>query len=132
MPLGVVRQLFERRLHELPGADREAALRGPAAPAASALGLPWPDRHAPDAHAVRHGLFWLAAHLCERGALLIAVDDLQWGDVASLRWVLYVAARIDSLPMALVVTGARPRRHAVTSSPRSAWSPPPLGFTSHH
>jgi DNA-binding CsgD family transcriptional regulator len=108
VPLGVVRQLFERRLLELPGADREAALRGPAAPAASALGLPWPDRHAPDAHAVRHGLFWLAAHLCDGGALVIAVDDLHWSDVASLRWVLYLAARIDNLPMALVVTVRTP------------------------
>ena len=49
-----------------------------------------------------HGLHWLAANLAERRPLLIAVDDAQWCDVPTLRFLLYLMQRIDELPVAVV------------------------------
>ena len=63
---------------------------------------------------VIHGLYWLARNLAESGArpggvghaLAVVVDDLHWADWPSLRYLAYLAARIEHLPIALVVAGA--------------------------
>jgi DNA-binding CsgD family transcriptional regulator len=49
-----------------------------------------------------HGLHWLAANLAERHPLLIALDDAHWCDVPTLRFLLYLAQRVDELPVAVV------------------------------
>ena len=54
-----------------------------------------------------HGLYWACANLASRGPLLLLVDDLHWADEASLRFLAYLARRVDELPVALVTT-ARP------------------------
>ena len=54
-------------------------------------------------YATTHGLYWLAANLAARGPLLIAVDDAHWADAPSLRWLAHLAARIDGLPIALLL-----------------------------
>jgi DNA-binding CsgD family transcriptional regulator len=54
-------------------------------------------------HATVHGLYWLAANLAARAPLLLAVDDAQWADAPSLRWLSHLAARIDGLPVALLL-----------------------------
>ena len=54
-----------------------------------------------------HGLFWLAGNLATRQPLLLAVDDLHWGDAASLRWLNYTARRLEGMPI-LLVAGTRP------------------------
>jgi len=56
---------------------------------------------------VLHGLYWLTANLVERGPVLAVVDDLHWLDVASLRFLAYLARRLDGLPL-LIVAAARP------------------------
>ena len=33
----------------------------------------------------------------------MAVDDAHWADVASLRWLIYLARRLAGLPLALVL-----------------------------
>jgi hypothetical protein len=48
-------------------------------------------------------LYWLVANLAARRPLLIAVDDAHWADPPSLRWLAYLAARIDDLPVALLL-----------------------------
>ena len=55
-----------------------------------------------------HGLFWLTAGLAERRPLAILIDDAQWCDVPSLRFLLYLLERLDELPVA-VVLALRPR-----------------------
>jgi hypothetical protein len=65
--------------------------------------------------AVLHGLFWLTANLADRGALLIVVDDLHCCDPPSLRFVTYLARRLEGLPVVLAV-GLRPRSRARTAS----------------
>jgi DNA-binding CsgD family transcriptional regulator len=95
---GVVRQLFER-------VAAESELEGAAALAAPALG------HASDASGDRfaslHGLYWLVANLASAQPLLLIVDDAQWADVPSLRFLAYLARRVAELPVALLVA-ARP------------------------
>ena len=54
-------------------------------------------------YATMHGLYWLAANLTARGPLVIAVDDAHWADAPSLRWLAHLAARIEGLPIALLL-----------------------------
>ena len=53
--------------------------------------------------AVLHGLYWLTVNLADRRPLLIAVDDAHWADEPSLRWLAYLAPRLEGLAVALLV-----------------------------
>jgi DNA-binding CsgD family transcriptional regulator len=110
-PYGVVRQLFEALvLGSLPRAGA-SMLRGPAAyaepvfaPGSVAAGADWAaDR----SEAVVHGLYWLTSDLAERGSLLIEVDDAHWADAPSLVFLHYLAKRLESLPVAVVMSFRR-------------------------
>jgi predicted ATPase len=50
-----------------------------------------------------HGLYWVVVNLATRRSVLLAVDDAHWGDDASLRWLAYLAARLDGIEASLVV-----------------------------
>jgi DNA-binding CsgD family transcriptional regulator len=105
---GVVRQLFEPLLARGPaeeGADLTAGAAGLALP----LFQPTAEgQEAADASfAMLHGLYWLAVNLALRRPTLLAVDDLHWADEASLRWIAYLARRLEGLPL-LAVVAARP------------------------
>jgi predicted ATPase len=68
----------------------------------------WASPPAPDrAFAVFHGLYWLCANLAQARPLALVVDDLDWADAASLRFLSYLAPRVGELPFAVVVA-ARP------------------------
>jgi DNA-binding CsgD family transcriptional regulator len=103
LAFGVVRQLFERAVHELPVDARRDVFAGAAALAAPVLLEPNP-RPAPEAvHAALHGLYWLAAELAARRPLALLVDDGHWADVASLRWLAYLGRRLDGVPLVAIV-----------------------------
>jgi DNA-binding CsgD family transcriptional regulator len=108
---GVVRQLFEPPLANASAGERRAVLDGPAAVAAGALGLVVPPAGPlstdDPAGAVLHGLYWLAANLAAAGPVALLVDDAHWSDAASLRFLVYLAHRLDSLPI-LLVAATRP------------------------
>ena len=114
---GVVRQLFERRLAGADPGEREALLAGPAAAArpllAGAVAAPLAGD---SSFAVLHGLYWLVVNLAARGPLLIAVDDAHWADEASLRWLAYLARRLDGLAAGVLVA-LRPGDPAVLGAP---------------
>jgi DNA-binding CsgD family transcriptional regulator/tetratricopeptide (TPR) repeat protein len=103
---GVARELFETEVVRAPMARRRALLRGPASIAEDALlsGEPAGSVSEPQVH---HGLYWLAANLAEHAALLIAVDDAQWCDDATLRWLLYLTRRLEWMPVAVLVAVRR-------------------------
>ena len=113
---GVVRQLFERRLAASDIHDREELLAGPAGavrPLLARVG----ETVAPSdrSFAVMHGLYWLAANLAQGRPLLLAVDDGHWADEASLRWLAYLAPRLEGLAM-VVLVALRPNEPAETSA----------------
>ena len=44
-----------------------------------------------------HGLYWLLNNLADAAPLVLAVDDLHWADAESLRFLDYLAPRLDGL-----------------------------------
>ena len=101
---GVVRQLFERRVAGAAAGEREALLAGPAAASRPLLsGEPAAQPPGDSSFAVLHGLYWLVVNLAGSRPLLIAVDDAQWADEPSLRWLAYLARRLEGLAAGLLV-----------------------------
>jgi predicted ATPase len=105
-PFGVVRQLFEGVLQGAEPADQTALLSGAAGAATGALGLS-SDVAVPNVLPVLHGLYWLTVNLATTRPLLIAVDDAHWADAVSLRYLDYLARRLDELQV-LVLVASRP------------------------
>ncbi len=98
---GVARQLYvPLRTSE----EWEGLATGAAALASRALddGAPEPAGAEDAVHAAAHGLVWLTVNLAERSPCALVVDDLQWADAPSLRWLAQLARRVDELPLALV------------------------------
>ncbi len=58
-----------------------------------------------------HGLYWLSANIADREPLLLCVDDAHWADIPSLRFMHFLARRLDGL-RAVLLTAARPAGHA--------------------
>jgi DNA-binding CsgD family transcriptional regulator len=104
---GVARQLFEPLLATAGPAQRDSLLAGAAGRALIALDGE-PDGTAAAAgdspFAVLHGLYWLTVNASGSAPLLVAIDDLQWADAASAGFVLYLASRLQGLPVALLVS----------------------------
>jgi DNA-binding CsgD family transcriptional regulator len=101
---GVVRQLFERRLAGAGEDERASLLVGPAAAVRPLLLGKTVEASAGDmSFAVLHGLYWLAANLSAVRPLLLAIDDAHWADELSLRWLTYLARRLDGLMLVLLV-----------------------------
>lgn len=99
---GAVRQLFEpctrdrgRSEHLLSGAA------GVAAPVFAEVPPPEVAGEGPQhgSFAVLHGLYWLTVNLADDGPLVICVDDIQWCDSASLRYLAYLVKRLEGLPV---------------------------------
>jgi hypothetical protein len=109
---GVVRQLFEQRMSGADTDEREALLSGPAtAVRPLLLGQPMEPSTYDTSFAVLHGLYWLAANVAALRPLLLAIDDAHWADQPSLRWLAYLVARMEGLPLALAIA-LRPREPA--------------------
>jgi DNA-binding CsgD family transcriptional regulator len=112
---GVVRQLVEPLLAEASDEERASLLEGPPGVAAGLLGL----RRGRDAigqsapvapdpsFAVLHGLYWLFANLAAERPVALVVDDAQWADCASLRFLAFLLPRLEELH-AVVMVAARP------------------------
>ena len=113
---GVVRQLFETPLAAMSPSERAALLAGAAGRAAPLFGIAVTRNDAADAlldpsFAILHGLYWLCANLGRSSPLLLCIDDGHWADHASLRFLTYLARRLEGLPIA-IIAAARPARSA--------------------
>ncbi|MDX6677053.1 MAG: hypothetical protein QOE31_1105 [Solirubrobacteraceae bacterium] len=134
----VTRDLLERRMLELTPAQRRSALSGGAVRALPALGLGGPSGAGGNGRlefdALR-GLDRLVVNLAAARPLLVAVDDLQWCDQASMRFLAYLARRVGDRRILIVGAwrsgepGVRPGPlRALSSEPRTLWlTPRPLG-----
>jgi len=112
---GVVRQLFEPALAEATDEERADLLDGAAGVAAGLLGLPGATAAESSraagvdpSFAILHGLYWLSANLAANGALCLSVDDAQWADAPSLRFLAFLLTRLEELNVALVVASRPP------------------------
>ncbi len=116
---GVVRQLFEGGLADQ--SARQRALAGPAAAAARIFaaagrqGDEWTSGDGDRSFASLHGLYWLVVNVSGERPLMIAVDDLQWCDTQSLRFLAYLVHRLEDLPVLIACS--------VRSSARTADDP---------
>jgi DNA-binding CsgD family transcriptional regulator len=110
-PFGVAIQLFEPWWLSA-GEDERTEAKSGASTAAAALLERGPGGVDSDAgYATVHGLFRLTARLAAAGAegseqapLVMLVDDAQWADGPSLRFLAYTAERLSDLPIALIVS----------------------------
>ena len=111
---GIVRQLFEAPLAAATPELRAELLAG-AAELSASLFASAPTSAAGEAtessFAMLHGLYWLTANFASRTPTLLVVDDLHWADEPSLRWLHYLARRLEGLPVLLLV-GTRPPEQA--------------------
>ncbi len=112
---GVVRQLLEPMVAGASGADPFA---GAAAPAARLFEHDQQGSPGEDAgFEALHSLYWLMVHLADRAPLLVLVDDCHWVDQDSLRFLAYLAQRIEGLPIAMLLAGRPP-----ADEPGSVWA----------
>lgn len=123
-PFSVVRQLFEAPLREQPTRRRRELLRGAAELAAplvapqtaSAIGETYSDR----SFAVLHGLYWLTANMAASTPLALVVDDAHWADTPSLRFLGYLARRLEGLAVFLLLaarSGEEEKSSALLAEP---------------
>jgi DNA-binding CsgD family transcriptional regulator len=135
-PYGVVRQLFEPVLArgDLPV---EELLAGAASGARAVLGDEPRSSAAPDSQfVVLHALYWLTANLASHAPVLVCVDDVIWCDEASLRYLEFLARRLEGMG-AVVALGYRTGEpcasdmvDAIVSDPLArVVQPRPLGET---
>ena len=103
---GVVRQLLEPRLAGAGERERAELFAGAAGLAEAVIAPPSAAAAAPGdlSQAALHGLYWLVVNLAERAPLLVAVDDLQWVDVPSLRFLHYLVMRLEGVPAGIFAT----------------------------
>ncbi len=100
---GVALRLFEARLAAKPA--EEELLRGRAALAAPLLVRDQDKAPArtTDEFALLHGLYWCVVNLSEKHPVALLIDDVHWADDLSLRFLNYLAHRLEDLPVALIV-----------------------------
>ncbi len=104
---GVVRQLLEPVISKESGqTDLFAGAAGPAA----RLFEPGEQRSLDDGAGFEalHSLYWLVVNIADQAPLLVLVNDCQWADRESLRFLAYLAQRIEGLPVTMLLTGRPP------------------------
>jgi DNA-binding CsgD family transcriptional regulator len=107
LPWGVARGLFEPPLAAASRDEQWKLLSDAARLATIALraeGADGAPRRADALGAALHGLYWLTVNIAATQPLLLAIDDVHWCDKPSLRWLAYLVARLEGLPVAVLTT----------------------------
>ena len=103
---GCVRQLLEPTVVGASRAERErlfAAAAGHARPVFDpSMPLP-PASSAGGPYAVLHGLYWLLNNLSDECPAALMIDDVQWADPESLRFLAYLGPRVDGVRVVVLV-----------------------------
>ncbi len=122
---GCVRQLLEPAVAKAPEAERDRLFASAAAlarPLFAPAGAPPEHPDADSSFSMLNGLYWLLNNLLDAGPAALLLDDLQWCDAESLRFLNYLAPRLDGLPLA-VVASARTGEAATGDLTRLAAGP---------
>lgn len=121
LPNGVVRQLFASFAQDSDPERRASCFAGAAGLAEGVLS--GAGEVIGDAFAIRHAMYWLLANIAADGPVLISVDDVQWADLMSVRWLGYLSERLEGLPVVVVAavrvgdTREPPELDAVRANP---------------
>ncbi len=107
-PFELVRQLFAPLVVSLDERLDRALAEPPGALAASILRLGGASAAPEPVYAALFGLTAALAQLARERPLLVALDDLQWADADSLRFVVYLARRCRHLPVLLLIASHEP------------------------
>jgi DNA-binding CsgD family transcriptional regulator len=107
-PFGIVRQMFESLVVDATArSDLLAGAAGTAAPVFESPGERAGEPFTEGSFAALHGLYWLTANVSQERPVVLVVDDLHWCDRASLRFLAYLAQRLEDLPVLLVASYRR-------------------------
>ncbi|MGH3768464.1 MAG: ATP-binding protein [Pseudonocardiaceae bacterium] len=114
---GVVRQLFEPALPKEHPA-RERLFRGAAGTTVdlfATLDVISPSGDTPNEapgplYPLLNGLYWLLVNMAETVPVVVLVDDAQWVDLPSLQFLGFLARRMDSVAVTVIIT-TRPGQH---------------------
>jgi DNA-binding CsgD family transcriptional regulator len=110
---GVVRQLLEPVVDG--ASDQPDLFAGAAGPAARLFERDQAEVSGADVgFDALHSLYWLLVGLADQAPVLVLVDDCQWVDQDSLRFLAYLAQRIEGLPIAMLLAGRPPIGEAVS------------------
>lgn len=101
VPLVVVEDLFRGYVLALGPSRRRALLRGSASLAAPLFEQRGSGQQATSS--VFEGLFWLTSNVAEERPVALLIDDGRWVDALSVRFLAYLAARIEDLPVVVVL-----------------------------
>jgi len=96
-PFGVVFRLFEARFARATGPEHDQLFRGwarLARPLLSATDQAVPNVATADEFGLIRGLYWCVLNLCEEQPVALLVDDLQWVDEQSLRFLAHLVDRL--------------------------------------
>jgi hypothetical protein len=79
--------------------------------------------------ATLHGLYWLTANVASRAPIVLVVDDSQWADVSTLRFLIFLGSRLDGLRTLVLVArrtwlGSRRSARARTRAGDNRWRTP--------
>lgn len=103
-PFNVVRDLLEPTLARADADERRVLFAGAAGATRRLVGG---DSSAPEEVAetfnLLHGLAWLTINLAQGAPLALLVDDAQWADSPTARFLAYLADRLEDAPILLVV-----------------------------
>ena len=111
VPFGLARRLFAPALLRRPESERARLLSGPAAPAAPLFDGGAAPLEDGAVGATIDGLYWLAVNLAAASAsdgatapaLTILVDDAQWADRSSLRFLLHAVSALEEIALCVIV-----------------------------
>ena len=108
---GAALQLFEPLVGHDRLFDGGAALARPLLDPASRDRLPDGDTFS-----IVHGLFWLTSHLGDSAPTLLVVDDLQWVDDPTQRFLSYLIERCGDLSVSVLLTMRAEPDHTTSPS----------------
>ena len=128
---GIVRQLLEARIAQLPAAERRSLLNHAGPAAAAALGIGPLNEASPGAGFDQlESVYRLVTRLSPEAPLLVAVDDLQWCDRPSLDFLCFLGHRAGQLPVIIIGAWRRGEPHVKAGRLQSLAAMPQTSFLS--
>jgi DNA-binding CsgD family transcriptional regulator len=104
---GCIRQLLEHFVARVAGPERDRLFEDAAAlskPLFAPTGFLQEGLSATSDFAIQHGLYWLLNNMTDGRPVALVVDDVHWSDSESLRFLNYLAPRVDGLALAVLLS----------------------------